>query len=414
MDRPFPLDYNSDPNPRIITVGMKGSGKSTLINALFGDVVAEVGTRPDVTMEVKEYDIDITKLKIIDTPGFGGLNEKAEEVVRDYLKLDSEDNVPLIGDMIIFLFSWHRLDKNEFEVFREINEKYHNRLIIVKNYIESETEKDFIENKNIIKKKIGKYPICVDAKEGENIEELIKEMLIFFSPKKMDVFNQSLFDHHRKAKEMAFHYTVKIASICSVIKRNEKQDMSRIITRYKRELNEKIIESYLKEPPSNEILSSVETRPSSGTVIDNSGLKGLASFFGTVTGGAIGLIGGPLGVGIGAILGLFFGVASVKNVMKGGTNAVVNIVTQGYAITELIEAAQKDPRIYLLQNQKQYENWLMKNDTLVEGILSKAERKTKHILKNDALIEYLNHPNETDPSIVEEVIKPSIERIFFQ
>lgn len=61
----------------IMITGATGSGKSSTINALFGDEVAKVGTTPyPETMKVTKYELD--NLVIWDTPGLGDGKDKDE------------------------------------------------------------------------------------------------------------------------------------------------------------------------------------------------------------------------------------------------------------------------------------------------------------------------------------------------
>ncbi|WP_227430846.1 GTPase family protein [Psychrobacter sp. I-STPA6b] len=60
----YPLD--------ILLVGATGVGKSSTINALFGNDVAKVGKGADPeTMEIDHYDIGESKLRFWDSPGLG-------------------------------------------------------------------------------------------------------------------------------------------------------------------------------------------------------------------------------------------------------------------------------------------------------------------------------------------------------
>ncbi len=70
--------------PRVAAIGRRGSGKSSLANALLGARVLEVGAVEDTTLEPQWIDLERSQRKIrwIDTPGLraGGNPERAERV----------------------------------------------------------------------------------------------------------------------------------------------------------------------------------------------------------------------------------------------------------------------------------------------------------------------------------------------
>lgn len=55
-------------NLNVLIVGKTGVGKSTLINAVYGKNVAEVGSGSPITQNIQEYKID-DKFSIFDTKG---------------------------------------------------------------------------------------------------------------------------------------------------------------------------------------------------------------------------------------------------------------------------------------------------------------------------------------------------------
>lgn len=66
------------PTANIIIAGITGSGKSTLINAVFGENLAETGTGSAVTQNIATYSKDNVPVKIWDTVGLE-LNQKVTE-----------------------------------------------------------------------------------------------------------------------------------------------------------------------------------------------------------------------------------------------------------------------------------------------------------------------------------------------
>ena len=75
------------PAANIIVAGITGTGKSTLINAIFGDKLAETGIGAAVTEYVKEYKKKGTPINIWDTVGFELDSKKAKESIDNIKKI---------------------------------------------------------------------------------------------------------------------------------------------------------------------------------------------------------------------------------------------------------------------------------------------------------------------------------------
>ncbi|WP_228124846.1 GTPase family protein [Candidatus Methylospira mobilis] len=77
---------------RILIIGQVSSGKSSLLNEIFGDIKAAVGrlpVTPEITPYVLEHD-GFKKIIVLDSPGYGGLahNNIPEELKREWDKVD--------------------------------------------------------------------------------------------------------------------------------------------------------------------------------------------------------------------------------------------------------------------------------------------------------------------------------------
>lgn len=408
------LDVSRAGPPALIVVGRNGAGKSTLTNTIFGKNIAEIGTRADVTLGVSKYTLPQSGVEIFDTPGHGGLDEDAEQSLRKFLQLDTPQKQmkPIPADMIIYVFTYERLTRQEFEFFREIDTIYKNRIIVVKNYRSDEKEGDFKKNYREIQTRIGRNPICVDALKGINIDDLVREIFRFLSPDKLLDFNSSLETRRRRARELSSLYTIKVASLVAVYRSQRKGEIKSQIEQYKKELTKGILKAYIDEMKDEEVLKLAQTGSSYGVIENDFEERGKAAVFGGGLGMLIGLLGGPFGMAIGGLLGSLFGASSVPQISRGGAPAVINIISQGYGLSEIIEDSFNEPIMLLTQSEEQMKKWLKSNKRKILGTLEDATVKAEYAIKDSALIGYLNNPNVQDPALVELKLRPVIDFVF--
>jgi len=77
------LDSNELPTANIIVAGITGTGKSTLINAVFGKEMAKTGTGRPITAHIDDYATPDIPIRIWDTVGLELDSDKTEKSIRD-------------------------------------------------------------------------------------------------------------------------------------------------------------------------------------------------------------------------------------------------------------------------------------------------------------------------------------------
>ena len=75
------VDSDDLPTANILVAGITGTGKSTLINAVFGENTAKTGSGRPVTERIDEYGSDVDKIHIWDTVGLELDSEKTKESI---------------------------------------------------------------------------------------------------------------------------------------------------------------------------------------------------------------------------------------------------------------------------------------------------------------------------------------------
>ena len=140
-----------------IIIGNSGVGKSTLINEIFGEHLAQEGNGKRTTLESKKYESKLVPfLSLLDTMGTEiGTGHKLIDVLKETLneitnKLDSNDPNEHIH-CILYCTTYNRFFKDELEVILQLRKKYDGKkLPIVIVYTRGTKDKDVDSVKNTI------------------------------------------------------------------------------------------------------------------------------------------------------------------------------------------------------------------------------------------------------------------------
>lgn len=104
--------------PNILLAGATGVGKSTLINKIFGENVADAGKGKPVTMNIQKYENDNLGVILYDSPGYEIGSEKALQFEEEVINIKSSIHlvwycIASSGDRVI------DFDLNAIRKFRE-------------------------------------------------------------------------------------------------------------------------------------------------------------------------------------------------------------------------------------------------------------------------------------------------------
>lgn len=199
-------------SPYIAVTGITHTGKSSLINAIFGEKKSEEGLTADTTSAVVKIKFK-SGMEIYDTPGAGGVEVEWENITRAYLGLkqldkDLDDNplppvslIPTIDadnydpttdgpkalkryeefekpDIFLFVVDIKSgtLKRDDISFFREVA-KIGKPVIVVVNKIDEADSKTLQASLDLIKKHLSRQAVPVSAKTGTNIKELLTRII---------------------------------------------------------------------------------------------------------------------------------------------------------------------------------------------------------------------------------------------
>ncbi len=162
----------------IAMIGDINAGKSSTINKLMGEPVAEVGAKPGETVEIKKY-IYKENIVFVDTPGL-------DDIVREHS--DETHKFYKEADIILFFLNAAGtvLSETELASLKKIS-KVNKEIVLVLNKIDAA---DDIPNlvKYVQDHTNYAYPVTpIASRTGENMDMLQDEILKVLEVKKKDV-----------------------------------------------------------------------------------------------------------------------------------------------------------------------------------------------------------------------------------
>ncbi len=270
----------------LLITGATGSGKSSTINALFGDDVAKVGNTPNPeTMAIEKFDLE--NLILWDSPGLGDSVDQdlrhTTNIVKKLNELD-KNGKPLIDLVLVLIDGSNRDMGTSYQLINEV---------IIPN----------LKDKNRILVAINQCDIAMKGKHWNNIKnEPENELNNFLNEKVKSVFER-IYDSTKVQVNPIFYSAAKnynISKLLSFIITATPEE-KRVL--YSHNINKK--QNVWKNNDSKEYNDKIKKDLTSSVI------KGLTA--GSLAGASIGsaipvignLVGGIVGGLIGGIIGWF-------------------------------------------------------------------------------------------------------------
>ncbi len=347
--------------PVIAVTGVTHTGKSTLINTMFGEKRLEEGLTSDTSDRIVKIRFK-SGLLIYDTPGAGGLEVIYENRTRAFLglqQLQEDINGNPIQPLVeietidaatynpVTNFGEQKLRHDEFEkpdlflfvvdvtagalkredlyFFRDVA-SLGRPVIVIANKIDEASDEKTKMALDLIYRRISRSAIPVSARNNTNIEKVIIQIIQSLPKEKAEIITQTINeDYHRVSLRQSIHANSLITAINVVNltsgKKVESRDLvARVLGLYLWILKEYDVPVHrLQETGANfdGIAEQVEEKlRKDKALVGNSGLLILA---GSVVGGIAAITTGglalPLAPAIGALSG--FSISSIIGLLQG-------------------------------------------------------------------------------------------------
>jgi ribosome biogenesis GTPase A len=350
--------------PVITVTGITFTGKSALINKLFGEKKVEEGLIADTTDRVVMIRFR-SGLLIYDTPGAGGLKVKLENVTRAFLglkqlekdvnwqELEPIELIPTIdahnynkatgqpvmlkkhnefeaSDLYIFVVNIEAgtLQRYDLFFFREVVE-LGKPVIVVINKIDLVGQENVKESIKFIRENLDLEPIAISATTGQNIQELVSTIVTSLPLECRTVLGETVNKEYQKIvryQEIGLHSfvtAVKVAQLVGVKGKDNARQMillvlglyGWIVKRY----DLTVTDSKLKEVGASfsDLLSLIDEKL--GEAQNFQSRVGLSALLGSVVGIAIaGVVAGGVGAAVPVIIAAIGG-----GVLGGGSSGAL-------------------------------------------------------------------------------------------
>lgn len=351
--------------PVITVTGITFTGKSRLINRLFGEKKSKEGLIADTTDKVVTIRFN-SGLLIYDTPGAGGINVKLENTTRAFLGLqqlekdvngkalepiveiptidahnyNSATNKPVAlkkqeeferTDLYLFVVNITAggLQRQDLLFFREVVE-LGKPVIVVINKIDIANQESVKECLTYIQENLARHAIALSAEKGQNIQELVSTIVTSLPSNCQTVLGETI---NKEYKKLVRHQEIGIYSLTTAIKvarlvGMRGKDNARLMTLLVLGLYAWIVSEYelsvtdtkLKEVGASfsDLLSIIEEKLSNAQNLDSN--VGSSVLLGT----AVGVVIAGLAVtGVGAAIPVVLAAIGGGVIGGGGSGAII-------------------------------------------------------------------------------------------
>lgn len=148
-------DFNQMIKPNIMIAGKTGVGKSTLINAIFREKLAETGTGQPITKHLKKIEKASVPVNLFDTKGLELEDIARKEIRSDILaEINNRSKSNDVSDHIHLMwygiaYESDRIEREEIEWIKLFSEKMPVILVLTQSISDDESFSKYLDNLNL-------------------------------------------------------------------------------------------------------------------------------------------------------------------------------------------------------------------------------------------------------------------------